>query len=135
MSAGRPGRTGLRWALAGLFVLAGVTHIRKPAPFLAITPDWVPYPSQVIFATGVLEIAGALALLSRPLRRAGGAGLALYALCVWPANFKHAFGGIDIAALPSSWWYHAPRLALQPVIVWAALYAGEVIDWPRRRRP
>ena len=34
--------------------------------------------------------------------------------------------------LPDSWWYHAPRLALQPVLVWWALFAGGVADWPLR---
>jgi uncharacterized membrane protein len=59
--------------------------------------------------------------------------LALYAFCVWPANFKHAIDGINVAHIPSSWWYHGPRLAFQPVIIWWALFAGEVIDWPFRR--
>ena len=30
--------------------------------------------------------------------------------------------------------YHIPRLLAQPLVVWAALWAGEVIDWPWRRR-
>ena len=28
------------------------------------------------------------------------------------------------------WGYHAPRLLFQPVLIWAALYAGEVTTWP-----
>jgi hypothetical protein len=28
------------------------------------------------------------------------------------------------------WLYHGPRLLLQPVLVWWALYAGAVTDWP-----
>ena len=31
-------------------------------------------------------------------------------------------------------WYHVPRLAFQPEIVWWALFAGQVIDWPFRKR-
>jgi hypothetical protein len=37
---------------------------------------------------------------------------------------------VQLPQLPSSWWYHGPRLALQPVIVWWALYCGNVISWP-----
>jgi hypothetical protein len=29
--------------------------------------------------------------------------------------------------------YHIPRQFLQPVLIWAALWAGHVIDWPSRR--
>ena len=68
--------------------------------------------------------------LARGALLMGRHGLAVYAVCVWPANFKHAFGGVDIPHISSSWWYHAPRLALQPVIVWWALFCAGVIDWP-----
>lgn len=94
-----------------------------------ITPSWVPFPRQVIFATGLCELAGAIALNTR-LRRAAGAALALYAVCVYPANIKHALYGLPEGQLQLGWWYHAPRLALQPVLVWWALYAGELIEWP-----
>nr|WP_248304783.1 DoxX family protein [Breoghania sp. L-A4] len=120
--------------MSALFLAAGIAHLRNPAPFVAITPEWVPYARAVILVTGALEIAGGIALLTARMRKAAGIGLALYALCVWPANVKHAFGGIDLDALPSSWWYHGPRLALQPLIIWAALFAGTVTDWPFRRR-
>jgi hypothetical protein len=47
----------------------------------------------------------------------GGVMLALYAVCVFPANIKHAIDSVQLPQLPTSWWYHAPRLALQPVLV------------------
>lgn len=120
--------------LAAFYLAAGILHLYKPEPFLAITPDWVPFPRQVIFGTGFCEIAGSLALLTRSLRAAAGIALALYAICVLPANIKHAIYGIPGGELQLSWWYHAPRLAFQPVLVWWALFAGEVVDWPFRRR-
>jgi uncharacterized membrane protein len=125
-------RAGMRWTLAACFIAAGVAHLMAPDEFLKITPDWVPFAPQVILVTGCCEILGAVALLTRPLRRWAGIALALYAVCVWPANFKHAFAGVDIPHVPSTWWYHAPRLAFQPVIVWWALFSAEVIDWPWR---
>jgi uncharacterized membrane protein len=87
----------------------------------------------VILVTGFLEIAGAIGLLTRSWRRAAGIGLALYAICVFPANIKHALDGLPAGRIQLGWWYHGPRLALQPVLVWWALYAGEVIRWPFRR--
>ena len=123
----------MRWILAAFFAAAGIGHLMVPRVLLAITPDWVPYPQHVIFVTGLLELVGAVALLTR-WRKAAGIAFAAYAVCVWPANFKHAFDAIDIGGLGSSWWYHGPRLALQPVIVWASLFAVEVTDWPWRSR-
>lgn len=98
-----------------------------------IVPDWVPRPRDVVLLTGVCELAGAVGLLVPRLRRFAGVMLALYAACVWPANVKHALEGIEIAGLPSGWWYHGPRLALQPVLIWSALWGTGVIRWPFRR--
>jgi uncharacterized membrane protein len=124
----------MRWAMALFYGAAGVVHLAAPAPFVSIVPDWVPAPRAVVLATGLCEIAGAAGLLTRRWRWWAGALLALYAICVFPANLKHAFDHIDVPGLPSSWWYHAPRLALQPVLVWWALFCAGVVDWPMRRR-
>ncbi len=123
----------MRWMLAAFFAAAGFLHLRAPDALLLITPHWVPFAPQVILASGLFELVAALALLTKSLRRWAGIALALYAVCVFPANIKHAIGGIHVPGLPSSWWYHGPRLALQPVIVWWALFCAEVIDWPWRR--
>ena len=128
-------QTALRWLLIAFYGAAGAVHLAAPAKFLPIVPDWVPFPTQTILATGVCELLGALALMTERLRRAAGIGLALYAVCVFPANVKHAFAGIDVPGLPSSPWYHVPRLLAQPVLVWAALFCADVVRWPFARRP
>jgi uncharacterized membrane protein len=71
-------------------------------------------------------------LLWRPTRWWAGLMLALYALCVWPANIYQAFWQVPVPPLPDSWWYHGPRLAFQPVLIWWALFAGGVVNWPSR---
>lgn len=120
----------LRWLLAAFYAFAGYMHLVRPDPFLTITPDFVPFPEAVIFWTGIAEIAGAIGLVqpfSRPLRQAAGIGLALYALCVWPANINHfamdmarADGGLGLT-------YHVPRMIAQPLVIWLALWVGQVI--------
>lgn len=116
-----------------LYLAAGRAHLVNPANFLVITPDWVPYPAAVIYWTGIAEIAGAFALLQpfgKRLRQAAAIGLSAYALCVWPANFNHFL--IDMARADGGWGlaYHIPRLAFQPMLIWAPLWAARVIDWP-----
>jgi uncharacterized membrane protein len=126
-------RAAMRWILALFYAAAGVAHLLVPDKLLAITPSWVPFAPGVIFATGICEPAGAIALVTRPLRWWAGVALAAYAICVWPANFRHAIDGINLPYVSNSWWYHGPRLALQPVIVWWALFSARVIDSPWRR--
>ncbi|MBL9068645.1 MAG: DoxX family protein [Sphingopyxis sp.] len=130
----QPVRAALRWLLALAYAYAGYRHLATPAPFLAITPPWVPQPAFVVAATGVAELAGALGLMLPPVRKAAGWGLALYALCVWPANIHHALANVAIHGETLSWWYHGPRLALQPLIIWWALWASGSTDWPFGKR-
>lgn len=123
-------RLRLRYALALVYAGIGIVHLVAADAMLPLMPDWVPQPRFVILATGLCEIAGAIGLLTRSFRRAAAIGLALYAVCVYPANLKHAFDHIHVDGIPDSWWYHGPRLAFQPVFVWSALWAGGLIDWP-----
>lgn len=125
-------RTIFRIIVALFYFSAGVAHLRSPTGFLSITPHWVPFPAQVVFLTGLAEIAGALGLLIPRLQKAAGIGLALYAVCVWPANFNHALNDISIGGTNLSWYYHGPRLAFQPILIWLALWVGGVINWPFR---
>ena len=133
-------RTILRWVLAIFYAYAGYRHLVDPAPFLRIMPDAIPAPETVVLLTGIAELAGAAALVqpvSLKLRQAGGIGLALYALCVWPANINHM--AMDMASPDGGWGmaYHVPRMIAQPLLIWLALWVGEAIDWPfgkRRRR-
>ena len=129
-------RSAARWLLTLLYAVAGYFHLVRPAPFLRIMPGWVPQPELVVALTGVAELIGAVGLVqpfSPALRRAAGWGLALYALCVWPANINHMM--MDLA-LPGHGWgltYHVPRMFVQPLVMWLALWASGAIDWPLRR--
>jgi uncharacterized membrane protein len=133
-TAARTSRTVLRWTLVVFYAAAGCLHLRSSHSFQQIVPPWVPQPHLVVLATGIAELLGAAGLIITPLRRAAGWGLAAYALCVWPANFYHAFGHVAIDGVALGWGYHAPRLLFQPVLIWAALFAGEVTGWPFARR-
>lgn len=127
----------LRFVLSAFYAFAGYMHIMKPEPFVTITPSFIPNPQAIVFATGVAEILGAIALLQpfeSRLRRAGGIALALYALAVWPANINHFAmdmarpdGGLGLA-------YHVPRMFAQPLIIVWALWAGEVKIPHRKHR-
>ena len=116
--------------LAVVYFAFGVFHVVNPDAFLPIMPPVIPFPRAIVIFTGLCEIAGAVGLLFERTRWLAGVMLALYAVCVFPANLYHAFAPVHVPSLPDSWWYHGPRLAAQPVIVWWSLYCARVIDWP-----
>jgi uncharacterized membrane protein len=130
-------RSAARWLLVLFYAVAGYFHLAAPDSFLKIMPQWVLAPAAVVAATGVAELLGAAGLAqpwSQRWRQAAGWGLALYALCVWPANFHHM--ALDLARPDQGWGlaYHVPRLLAQPLIIWLALWAGEATEWPFARR-
>ncbi len=122
-------RAGLRILLAVFYGYAGYAHLATPEPFLAIMPDMIPFPEAIVLWTGVAEVLGAIALVQpfhKGLRKAGGIGLALYALCVWPANINHMIMDMASADGGAGAGYHVPRMIAQPLLIWWALWAGEV---------
>src|ERR1700761_6389824 len=87
----------LRLLLVAIYVGAGALHLGAPDGFLVIIPPGIPFPRDVVLFTGACEMAGALGLIIPRTRRLAGIMLAIYAVCVWPANIYQAF-----------WHVHAP---------------------------
>ncbi len=138
LTAKKRAETLYRWLARLVLALAygyvGTVHLKSPEGFLPIMPAWVPFPREVVLLTGVAEMAGAIGLMIPRLRTAAAWGLAAYAVCVFPANIKHAAEGIAVSGQVLGWSYHGPRLLAQPVLVWWALWAGGITDWPFGRR-
>lgn len=140
--AGRLGVPGLddraacmRWGMAAALIFFGADHLATPERYLPMMPSVVPYPGQVVLLTGLCELAGAVGLLVPRTRRLAGIMLAVYFVCVFPANVKNALDGLSVDGLPSAAWYYWVRLAFQPLAIWWALRAAEVIGSRRAARP
>ena len=99
---GRSVQDAARHAMGIAFVFAGVSHFARQDMFLAHFPSWVPAGEALVYASGVVEIVGGLALF-------------------FPTNVYVAAAGVEVPGLPEAAWYHWVRLALQPLFVWWAL--------------
>src|SRR5688572_6366897 len=65
--------------MAAAMAFAGMSHLLLPTPFIQHLPTWVPMREELVFVSGLLEIALGVALLLRqPLRRWAGLALAGY---------------------------------------------------------
>ena len=122
MTAGRRIGLGL---LVAFYAVAGVAHLVVTDAMVRIVPGFIPFPRAMVIATGVCELLGALGLCLSRWRPLAGRMLALYALCVWPANVQHAITDLSHGTgLPI--WYHAPRLLAQPLLIGWALWVGRL---------
>ena len=113
-------RDAARFGMAAAMIVAGLMHWVMPTPFLQHLPPWVPAPEEIIFLTGVIEVALGAALLSRqPWRRLAGGALAAYLIAVFPANVYVAVAGVDVEGQPGG-VYPWMRLPFQFLfIAWA----------------
>ncbi|MCZ7439806.1 DoxX family protein [Micromonospora sp. WMMC241] len=110
----------LRVGLALMFLLTGIAHFTsRRTDLVAMVPPTLPRPDMLVTLTGVLEIAGALALLAPVTARWAAAGLALLMLAMFPANVSAARRRLTLAGRPVT--PLATRTALQTVFVAAAL--------------
>jgi uncharacterized membrane protein len=98
------------------FIVGGIGHFVLTKTFVSIVPPYVPFPLEMIYLTGVLEIAGALALLYKPLRHIAGWCLIALSICVTPVHIQmlieaDKYQNIGLAVL----W---ARLLFQPIFIW-----------------
>jgi uncharacterized membrane protein len=110
-------------ALAGILATSGMVHLARPQVYEPIMPAFVPAHREVIYASGVLELACAAGLLHPRTRSwAGWASFALL-LGVYPANLKMA-GDAARSGRPPLRAVAFGRLPLQLPMLWSAYKAA-----------
>lgn len=106
------------------FVLGGIGHFVLTNMFTSVVPPYVPFPREFVYFTGACEIAGALAVLYKPLRHIAGWCLIALTICVTPVHIQMLIEADKYASLgPAVLW---ARLLFQPVFIW--------IIWASTRR-
>jgi uncharacterized membrane protein len=80
----------MRRLFGPFFVFAGIMHFVKPRSYEWIMPPYVPRQREVVYVSGVAEIAGGLATMHPATRRAGSAWSILTLIAVFPANLHMA---------------------------------------------
>jgi uncharacterized membrane protein len=90
---------------------------------IRMVPTSFPYPRQIIFVTGILELLGAVGLFIPATRAAAGFCLAALFVAMLPANINAASNQIPLRGKPpTALW---PRVLMQIVYIglacWVAL--------------
>jgi uncharacterized membrane protein len=110
----RPWPVAVRGGLAAMFTLTGVVHfVAMREELIAMVPPALPAPGLLVTVTGVLELAGAAALLSHRAAPWAAGGLAALLVAMFPANVHAALEGTGTPLLP--------RTAMQLVFLAATL--------------
>jgi uncharacterized membrane protein len=99
-----------------LMIAAGINHFVMPKTYEHIMPRSLPAHRELVYASGVAEIAGAAATLHPATRRAGGLLLIATLLGVFPANLQMTLNPERYPKIPR--WALWARLPLQGLMIW-----------------
>jgi uncharacterized membrane protein len=111
----------LRLGFGPLFIFTGILHFLIPRTYEAIMPEWLPAHRELVYASGVAEIAGGAALLHPRTRRAGMWFSIATLVAVFPANLHMALNP-DKYDFPE--WTLWARLPIQAFFIWWAWLGG-----------
>ena len=123
-----------RVVLALVLMGAGIGHFINTAEFAAQVPPWMPNPEAVIYVSGVVEIALAIALIALPRQRILVGWLtAAFFIIIFPGNISQFMTQTDAFGLESD-VARFIRLLFQPVLVVLALWSTGAWQHFRRSR-
>ena len=105
-----------RTVLGAFFLGAGLLHFLKPRPYEAIVPEALPAHRELVYLSGIAEMAGGAGVLSDRTARWAGWWLIATMLAVFPANVNMAVDAerFDDVPEPLLW----ARLPLQAGIIY-----------------
>lgn len=102
-----------------ILFIAAFAHFIFPQFFMVAMPPYMPYHSEIIFITGILEIVLGLGILFKKSRQISATLLALYFIAILPAHIHVTLNGIEMFGIKSKFllWL---RTAFQSVFIfWA----------------
>ena len=110
--------------LGATLIYTGTLHLTTHRlEFQAQVPPWAPFtPDFIVLASGVVEIALGLSLISLQRRREVGIATAAFFIAIFPGNISQFVNHIDAFGLDSD-RARAIRLLFQPLLVLWALWS------------
>jgi len=114
-----------RYLIGTIFVLAGLLHFLKPAFYVKIMPDYIPWHKTMVYVSGAAEIAGGIGMFVPEVRSEAAVGIILLLLAVFPANID-----MSVKSVKKSGWFDLYslllilRLPLQFVLMYWVYWAG-----------
>jgi uncharacterized membrane protein len=104
-----------RTVLGATFIVTGFLHFFRPRMYEAIMPAYLPAHRELVYASGVAELAGGAGVLLPKTRKAAGWWLIATLVGVFPANVEMALHPERFKQIPKPLLY--ARLPLQGAMI------------------
>lgn len=116
-----------RMAMSIMLVFTGVAHFIYPEGMVLMLPDFIPFKTEMIYLTGVVEIAGAIGLLIPKIQKLSSWLLIVFFILILPANIHAAIKHVSLKTADFSGsgteylWF---RIPLQVLFIAWVYYFG-----------
>lgn len=111
----------MRWILALFFVAAGVNHFLSPTVYMELMPPYLAWHVELIYVSGIAEIALGTGVLFPRFRQPAGWGLIALLIAVFPANIHAALHGFRSVPCWILWARLPIQLVLMTWVYWCCL--------------
>jgi len=113
------------------FVPESVTVMPNHGDLVRMVPPFVPFADAMVYATGVMELLGAVGLVLAATRWIAGISLAALFVLLLPANIYAAVADVPLNGdEPTPLWLRIPEQVLYIAIaVWVARSAYRTTAW------
>lgn len=113
-----------RIALAAMLIVTGVAHFTNTELMIAMMPDAIPFKLELIYFTGICELAAAVGLLWDRTSRLAAMMLVIFFVMVLPANIAGSFKRVELGGMEYGPAYLLFRVPLQIFLIWWTWYFG-----------
>jgi uncharacterized membrane protein len=113
-----------RIALSAMLVVTGIAHFTNTDILVAMMPEAVPLKREMVYFTGVCELAAAVGLLWNKTSRLAAIMLVIFFVMILPANIAGSFKRVELGGMeygPVYLWFRVP---FQIFLIWWTWYFG-----------
>jgi uncharacterized membrane protein len=113
-----------RISLAIMLLFTGTAHFYKTGEMVQMMPEFLPYKTELVYFTGVLEIIGAIGLIQQRTATVASIALILFFLAVLPANVVGSMKRVQLGGMETGPAYLYFRIPFQLLLIWWTCYFG-----------
>ena len=113
-----------RIAMAAMLVATGISHFTNAEEMIAMMPHFVPAKRELVYFTGVCELAAVVGLVWNRTARLASILLIVFFVLVLPANIAGSLKSVNFGGMEHGPWYLLLRVPLQLFFIWWVWWFG-----------
>lgn len=123
-----------RFSMAVMLLVTGVAHFVMTDQMIAMFPGFVPFKRELVYLTGLCELAAVIGLLWGSFSRLASTVLIVFFIAVLPANIYDALKGPELSGFGHGPAYLFIRIPEQILYIWWVWFFGIHLKEQRQDR-